>query len=86
MSHLAGKTHSTNKRVALPLITPGKCTGCGWCVAACPDNLLVLETLAGKKSTNLQFPDPCTGCAKCIPVCHFGAIRMVKLETFKSRR
>jgi ferredoxin len=67
-------------RVALPAITPSKCTGCGWCVAACPDNLLVLESIAGKKSATLVKPDTCTGCAKCIPVCNFGAIRMVKIR------
>jgi ferredoxin len=72
-------------RVALPLINPSKCTGCGWCVAACPDNLLVLETLAGKKSAVLEHPEPCTGCAKCIPVCHFGAIRIKKLNSHKEK-
>ena len=78
ISNQLGELRSPNNRVALPEITPNKCTGCGWCVAACPENMLVLETIAGKKSATLENPDPCTGCAKCIPACNFGAIRMVK--------
>ncbi len=83
MNNQLGESRSPNKRVALPEITPSKCTGCGWCVAACPYNLLVLETIVGKKSATLEHPDPCTGCAKCIPACNFGAIRMFKHEVLK---
>ena len=68
MNKQLGEFRSQNNRLALPAITPSKCTGCGWCVAACPCNLLVLETIEGKKSASLHFPDPCTGCAKCISV------------------
>ena len=80
ISNQLGESRSPNKRVALPEITLSKCTGCGWCVAACPYNLLVLETIAGKKSATLENPDPCTGCAKCIPACNFGAIRMMRSQ------
>jgi ferredoxin len=66
------------RQVALPVITASRCTGCGWCVAACPDHLLVLEVQAWKKSAQLALPALCTGCAKCIPACNFGAIEMVK--------
>ena len=69
----------TNKRVALPVVDPTRCTGYGWCVAACPDNLLVLEVQEGKKSASLINADVCPGCTKCIPVCNFGAIKMKKL-------
>ena len=75
-----------NKRVALPVVDPARCTGCGWCVAACPDNLLVLETIKGKKTASLINEGVCPGCAKCIPVCNFGAIKMVKLEVKHPRR
>jgi ferredoxin len=80
MNNQLGELRSPNHRVALPAITPSKCTGCGWCVAACPYNLLVLETIVGKKSAKLEHSDPCTGCAKCIPACNFGALRMFKRE------
>ncbi len=80
MNNQLGELRSPNKRVALPAITPSKCTGCGWCVAACPDNLLVLESIAGMKSATLVKPDTCTGCAKCIPACNFGAIKMIKIQ------
>ena len=68
MNNQLCELRSPKNRVALPEITPNKCTGCGWCVAACPYNLLVLETIVGKKSATLHFPDPCTGCAKCVSV------------------
>jgi len=64
------------RRLVLPVINAVACTGCGWCVAACPYHLLVLEADAGKKSAQLARPDLCTGCAKCIPACNFRAIRM----------
>ena len=41
------------KAVALPVIDPARCTGCGWCVAVCPPHVLslqVLGTAAGGQS------------------------------------
>jgi len=70
------------RRPAVPLVDPARCTGCGWCVAACPDHLLELHTQAGRKSSVLPPAqrERCTGCVQCIPVCHFGAIRMKRLD------
>ena len=31
------------KAVALPVIDPARCTGCGWCVAVCPPHVLSLQ-------------------------------------------
>lgn len=34
------------KAVALPVIDPARCTGCGWCVAVCPPHVLSLQVQA----------------------------------------
>ena len=39
---------------ALPQIDPGRCTGCGWCVAACPPHVLSLHAGAGRKAAALD--------------------------------
>lgn len=65
--------------IARPVVAPGRCTGCGWCVAACPDHLLVLEAGADRrKSAHLAQPALCPGCGMCIPVCNFGAIKLAR--------
>lgn len=72
--------HSRRRRTVIAVITPGRCTGCGWCVGACPDHLLVLETdAAHRKAAQLARPALCTGCGKCLPVCNFGAIELLRL-------
>lgn len=74
MSH-----HPSRRKPVLPLIARSRCTGCGWCVAACPDHLLVLEVdEQRRKAAELPQPDLCPGCGKCIPVCNFRAITLVK--------
>ena len=70
--------------LALPLINTDDCTGCGRCVAACPQHVLWLEAERpngwGKKSAVLHNADDCTGCAKCYAVCPFDAISMVRVN------
>lgn len=71
--------HLSRRKAVLPVIARNLCTGCGWCVAACPDHLLVLEVDdQRRKAAELSQPEPCTGCGKCIPVCNFRAIRMAQ--------
>jgi ferredoxin len=61
----------------LPEIDPGRCTGCGRCVAACEPRALSLETRADwRKSALLHAPDDCTGCSLCALRCPFEAIAM----------
>ncbi|MBL8372504.1 MAG: 4Fe-4S binding protein [Burkholderiaceae bacterium] len=61
---------------ALPVINPARCTGCGWCVAACPPHVLSLQVQQWRKTSVLDDPAGCTGCARCAVRCPFGAIRM----------
>jgi len=75
---VSGGVDVNSQGKARPVVTPSRCTGCGWCVAACPDHLLVLQLHERRKSAELALPQACTGCAKCVPVCNFGAIKMVR--------
>jgi NAD-dependent dihydropyrimidine dehydrogenase PreA subunit len=61
----------------LPQIDAARCTGCGWCVGACPLHLLSLEVRNWRKTSVLHAPDTCTGCKKCEFKCPFGVITLV---------
>ncbi|GAA6142348.1 4Fe-4S binding protein [Hydrogenophaga sp. 5NK40-0174] len=64
---------------ALPVIDPGRCTGCGWCVGACPENVLALQLAEDwTKRSQLSNASGCTGCARCAVRCPFDAIAMRK--------
>ncbi len=65
-------------RRLLPQIDTARCTGCGWCVAACPLHLLSLEPQGWKKKSVLANAPACTGCRLCEIRCPFDAITMVK--------
>ena len=62
----------------LPQIDTARCTGCGWCVAACPLHLLSLEPQGWKKKSVLGNASACTGCRLCEIRCPFNVITMVK--------
>ena len=64
------------ERRRLPVIDGSRCTGCGWCVAACPDDLLSLERQGWRKTATLHDADRCTGCHLCEAKCPFGVIHM----------
>ena len=63
---------------ALPDVDTGRCTGCGWCVAACDLQLLSLEVVGWKKRSVLHEPARCTGCSACALKCPVHAITMRK--------
>lgn len=66
----------TRRPPPLPVIDPGRCTGCGWCVAVCPPHVLSLQAQRWRKTSTLHDAAGCTGCARCERRCPFGAITM----------
>ncbi|NVN98634.1 MAG: 4Fe-4S dicluster domain-containing protein [Geobacteraceae bacterium] len=55
---------------APPIVTDiHKCSGCGRCVAACPEKLYTLETSGHRKFSVNKNPAKCTLCGRCITVC-----------------
>ena len=66
----------TQRGQLLPSIDLKRCTGCGWCVAACPLDLLSLEREGWKKHSALHDAQRCTGCAYCAIRCPFNVITM----------
>lgn len=60
----------------LPEIDPGRCTGCGRCIAACAPHVLALERRGWEKVSVLLDAAACTGCHQCAWRCPFEAITM----------
>jgi ferredoxin len=67
----------------LPQIDPGRCTGCGRCVAACGPHVIGFETVDWKKFAVLHDAAGCTGCSLCEARCPFDAIRMQRASAYQ---
>jgi len=61
-----------------------RCTGCGWCVGACPLNLLSLQPQGWRKHSVISNMAACTGCKKCELRCPFDAIQIVRPKQDKT--
>ena len=70
----------------LPDIDTTRCTGCGWCVAACEPHLLSLEVVQWRKTSVLHDAERCTGCSDCAVTCPFRVITMRKSAGVEAER
>ncbi len=48
------------------------CSRCGACVAACPNECIVIE-----EDFRIHAPDRCTRCGQCVKVCTKSAVKIV---------
>ncbi|MGB9081114.1 MAG: 4Fe-4S dicluster domain-containing protein [Desulfuromonadaceae bacterium] len=58
----------------IPKIDPARCSGCGRCVAACPEKVITLETVRHHKTAVLQHSERCTSCGRCVKACPVAAL------------
>jgi len=58
----------------IPSIDITRCSGCGRCVAACPQRLITLDTISHRKTARITTPERCTCCGKCIESCPVQAL------------
>lgn len=77
-SGLAPRPRGRDRPGWLPHVDTARCTGCGWCVAACDLHLLSLEVTQWRKVSVLHEADRCTGCSDCAVTCPFHVISMHK--------
>lgn len=64
-----GKIEIAPGGIAPALTTLRRCSGCGRCVAACPENLYTLESAKHRKHAVNSDPERCSSCGGCIISC-----------------
>ena len=60
-------------------VDAGRCTGCGRCVKACPNNAII-ETQLENEWVCIIDPYKCDGCGECIGKCEDDAIKKVEFK------
>lgn len=60
----------------VPVIDPGRCTGCDVCITACPEGALTRVKNADENLCYRARPDSCTGCGLCSDLCDQAAIEI----------
>jgi coenzyme F420 hydrogenase subunit beta len=63
------------QRTAAAVIEPGRCVGCGGCLAACPSRSIDID--ADGRPTLVRM---CTGCSACWDFCPLGGLRTERLN------
>ncbi|MFZ2950715.1 MAG: 4Fe-4S binding protein [Desulfuromonadaceae bacterium] len=58
----------------VPEIDSARCSGCGRCVAACPEKIITLETVRHHKTAVLLHSERCTSCGRCVIACPVAAL------------
>jgi ferredoxin len=64
----------TIHRPGLPQIDASRCSGCGRCVAACPEKIISLEVDGYRKHAEIVNIERCTSCGRCLLNCPVEAI------------
>jgi ferredoxin len=64
----------------VPEVNIKRCSGCGRCVAACPERLFTLEVAGYRKFAALKEPQRCTRCLQCLAACPIGALACREVE------
>ena len=60
--------------VIAPIVDTKLCSGCGRCVAACPEKIITLETVQFHKNAVILYPERCNACKRCEQACPVAAL------------
>lgn len=52
-----------------PIMAVSRCSGCGRCVAACPERIITLSSEQHRKRATVIEAKRCTHCGRCIAAC-----------------
>jgi len=58
----------------VPQIDAARCTGCGRCVAACPEKIITLAVSGYRKHAVIERTERCGCCSRCLAECPVEAI------------
>jgi Fe-S-cluster-containing hydrogenase component 2 len=60
--------------LVVPTVNAALCSGCGRCVAACPEKIITLETIRFHKNAVIWNPEKCNSCGRCVTACPIAAL------------